>query len=119
LWFMMIVVDRESDFVASSFQATSAAAIRGGCSPTQGRRHLSRLGIARTMFGSTTMSLGPPIISRCSTLSPYQHQAPAAVHGSGVDHASRGIRRAGCCAEAVVGETPNQPCGHADQPRTG
>ena len=45
----------------------SAAAARH-CRPGRGAIW-SRAGIARTIFGSTTMSVGPPIISRCSTLS--------------------------------------------------
>src|SRR5207237_6238818 len=46
--------------------------------------------------------------------------APAAIHGGGVDYGEpRHPSALGVGAEAVVGETANQPCGHADQRQNG
>ncbi len=59
---------------AASFSAQTGVswtgAMRGGGSTALGRcGSWSRLALARTMFDSTTMSVGPPIINRCSMLS--------------------------------------------------
>ena len=60
-----------SDRTGSPSQAVSGSgAMRGGASPAPGRCGIwSRAGMARTMLVSTTTSLGPPIIRRCSMLS--------------------------------------------------
>ena len=53
-------------------------------------------------------------------VAPDQHQAPTAVHRGGVDHGqSRHPPALGIGADAIVGETANQPCGHADQRQNG
>jgi hypothetical protein len=41
---------------------------------------------ARPMLDPTTISVGPPIMSRCSTLSRLISDQPAGVHGSRADH---------------------------------
>ena len=53
-------------------------------------------------------------------VAPYQHEAPAAVHGSSVDHGKpRHASALGVGADPVVGETADQPGGHANQRQNG
>ena len=77
--------------------------------------------MARTILGSTTMSVGPPIISRCSTLSrrtSTSRRRPSTAAASIT--ASRGIRAAiGVGTEPVAGESADQPGRDADQRQDG
>ena len=110
--------DRPARF-SPSLQPARAAARSGRL--LGDRRHAARIcracGMARTMFCSTTMSVGPPIIRRCSTLSrrtSTSRRRPSTAAASIT--ASRGIRpRLRVGAEAVAGEAANQPGGEADQ----
>ena len=53
-------------------------------------------------------------------VAPHQHQPAAAIHGGGVDHGQpRHPPAIGVGAEAVGGESANQPGGDADQRQNG
>ena len=91
-------------------RGAASGVMRAGCS-----RATSRAPTARTILGSTTTSVGPPIISRCSILSrriSTRRRRPSTAAASIT--ASRGWRpRDG--AQAVGAEAAHQPGGQADQ----
>ena len=65
-------------------------------------RMTSRAPTARTIFGSTTRSVGPPIINKCfDIVAADQHQAAASVDGRRIDHREARLTSTCGIAEAV------------------
>ena len=103
--------------------SSSSGAARRSCGPgapsgaparaAPARRAAAFTGTARTMFCSTTMSLGPPIISRCSTLSrrtSTRRRRPST--GAASITARRGWRpRCAAAPTRVAAEAANEPEG--------
>ena len=103
--------------------ASGSGAIRGGGSaPTGGpRRHLIAPGHGAHDIGfHDDIGRAADHQQMFDVVAPHQHQPPAAVHGGGVDHRQpRHPAAIGVGAEAVAGESANQPGRDADQRQNG
>ena len=72
--------------------------------------------IARTMLGSTTTSVGPPIIKQMfDIVAPDQNKPAAAVDAGMIDHREPRLASARIVAEASGAESPQRPRDRADQ----